>query len=123
MYTCAGDYYEWLGSGGYQSCCIARTMFYEAYGTDMQIELIDSESYTYIYGQVVLHACEMRDAGDGFREHCTHCPCTSQALRGGAWCVYTQASQKVRTSFRRCRLCWGGAGAETVSLVKRVQLR
>ena len=54
------------GSGGYQSCCIARTMFYEAYGTDMQIELIDSESYTYIYGQVVLHACEMRDAGDAF---------------------------------------------------------
>lgn len=54
------------GSGGYQSCCIARSMFYEAYGMDMQIELIDSESYTYIFGQVVLHACEMRDAGDAF---------------------------------------------------------
>ena len=54
------------GSGGYQSCCIARSMFYEAYGMDMQIELIDSESYTYILGQVVLHACEMRDAGDAF---------------------------------------------------------
>ncbi|MBS5151054.1 MAG: DegV family protein [Butyricicoccus pullicaecorum] len=54
------------GSGGYQSCCIARSMFYEAYGMDMEIELIDSESYTYIFGQVVLHACEMRDAGDAF---------------------------------------------------------
>lgn len=56
------------GSGGYQSCSIARSMFYEQYGTDMQIELIDSESYTYIYGQVVLHACEMRDAGDAFSD-------------------------------------------------------
>lgn len=56
------------GSGGYQSCCIARSMFYEEYGTDMQIELIDSESYTYIYGQVVLSACEMRDAGDAFSD-------------------------------------------------------
>ncbi len=56
------------GSGGYQSCCIARSMFYEEYGTNMQIELIDSESYTYIYGQVILHACEMRDAGDAFSD-------------------------------------------------------
>lgn len=56
------------GSGGYQSCCIARSMFYEEYGTDMQIELIDSETYTYIYGQVVLSACQMRDAGDAFAD-------------------------------------------------------
>lgn len=54
------------GSGGYQSCCIARTMFYEAYGQDMQIELIDSETYTYIFGAVVVEACRMRDAGDQF---------------------------------------------------------
>ncbi len=56
------------GSGGYQSCCIARSMFYEEYGTDMQIELVDSETYTYIYGQVVLGACEMRDVGDAFAD-------------------------------------------------------
>lgn len=54
------------GSGGYQSCCIARTMFYEKYGEDMRIELLDSESYTYIYGRVVVDICRMRDAGDAF---------------------------------------------------------
>lgn len=54
------------GSGGYQSCGIARAMFYEKYGEDMRIELIDSESYTYIYGRVVVDMCRMRDAGDAF---------------------------------------------------------
>lgn len=54
------------GSGGYQSCCIAREMFYEEYGRDMEIELIDSETYTYVYGRVIVAACMMRDAGDCF---------------------------------------------------------
>ena len=54
------------GSGGYKSCGIARAMFYEKYGEDMRIELIDSESYTYIYGRVVVDMCRMRDAGDAF---------------------------------------------------------
>lgn len=54
------------GSGGYQSCGIARDMFYEEYGTDMRIELIDSQTYTYIYGRVVVDLCRMRDAGDAF---------------------------------------------------------
>lgn len=54
------------GSGGYQSCGIARAMFYEKYGEDMRIELIDSETYTYLYGQVVVDICRMRDAGDAF---------------------------------------------------------
>lgn len=54
------------GSGGFQSACIARDMFYEEYGTDMHIELVDSETYTMIYGRVVLDAAIMRDQGDSF---------------------------------------------------------
>lgn len=54
------------GSGGFQSCCIARQMFYEEFGEDMRIELLDSETYAYIYGRVIVEACRMRDAGDGF---------------------------------------------------------
>ena len=54
------------GSGGFQSACIARDMYYEEYGTDMRIELVDSETYTMIYGRVVLDAARMREAGDSF---------------------------------------------------------
>lgn len=54
------------GSGGFQSACIARDMFYEEYGTDMRIELVDSETYTMIYGRVVLDAARMREQGDSF---------------------------------------------------------
>ena len=56
------------GSGGFQSCCIARDMFYEEHGRDMVIELIDSETYTYIYGRVIVEACRMRDAGERFED-------------------------------------------------------
>ena len=54
------------GSGGFQSCCIARDLFYDEYGRDMHIELVDSETYTMIYGRVLLKAAEMRDQGDSF---------------------------------------------------------
>ena len=54
------------GSGGFQSCCIARDLFYDEYGRDMRIELVDSETYTMIYGRVLLKAAEMRDQGDSF---------------------------------------------------------
>lgn len=54
------------GSGTYQSACMARSMFYEEYGESMRIELIDSETYTYIYGHIVVLAAELRDAGDSF---------------------------------------------------------
>lgn len=54
------------GSGGFQSACIARDMFYEEYGRVMHIELLDSESYTMIYGRVVIAAALMRDQGDNF---------------------------------------------------------
>lgn len=54
------------GSGGFQSAHIARDMFYDEYGTDMRIELVDSETYTMICGQVVLDAARMREQGDSF---------------------------------------------------------
>lgn len=54
------------GSGGYQSACIARDLFYSEEGTDMVIELIDSESYAYLYGHIVVNAAKMRDDGESF---------------------------------------------------------
>lgn len=54
------------GSGGFQSACMARDLFHEEYGDGMRIEIIDSETYTMIFGRIVLLAAEMRDQGDSF---------------------------------------------------------
>lgn len=54
------------GSGGFQSACIARDLFYEEYGRGMRVELVDSETYAMIYGRVVLDAARLRDQGDSF---------------------------------------------------------
>lgn len=54
------------GSGTYQAACLARDMFRDEYGGAMRIEVVDSETYTYIYGHIVVLAAEMRDAGDSF---------------------------------------------------------
>ncbi len=54
------------GSGCYQSACMARDMFYEEFGKDMTIELVDSETYTMVYGRVVLKAAQMREMGAPF---------------------------------------------------------
>lgn len=54
------------GSGSYQSACIARDLFYDECGRDMAIELVDSETYTYIYGHVVVAAARMRAEGESF---------------------------------------------------------
>ncbi|MCB6365795.1 DegV family protein [Intestinibacillus massiliensis] len=54
------------GSGCYQSACIARDLFYDEYGRGMEIELVDSETYTYIYGHVVVKAARMRAEGESF---------------------------------------------------------
>lgn len=54
------------GSGTYQAACLARTMFREEYGEGMRIELVDSATYTYIYGHIVVLAARMRDMGDSF---------------------------------------------------------
>ena len=54
------------GSGGYQSACVARDMFYEEHGREMVIELIDSRSYSYVYGRIVIECARMREAGRSF---------------------------------------------------------
>ena len=41
-------------------------MFREEQGDKMRIEVIDSATYTYIYGRIVVLAAELRDQGDSF---------------------------------------------------------
>nr|WP_297171036.1 DegV family protein [uncultured Agathobaculum sp.] len=54
------------GSGTWQAACLARDMFREEVGDGMRIEVIDSATYTYIYGHIVVHAAELRDQGESF---------------------------------------------------------
>lgn len=54
------------GSGTFQAACMARDLFREEYGDAMRIEVLDSATYTFIYGHVVVLAAELRDAGDNF---------------------------------------------------------
>lgn len=65
---CVGVIINAAGSGSYQTANIVRDMFYEEYGQDMVIELIDSESYTYMYGNVVIEGAKLREAGASFEE-------------------------------------------------------
>ena len=54
------------GSGTYQAACLARDMFREEAGEVMRIEVIDSATYTYIYGHIVALAADMREQGESF---------------------------------------------------------
>lgn len=54
------------GSGTWQAACMARDMFQQEHGNQMQIEVLDSQSYTYIYGHVVTLAAKLREHGDSF---------------------------------------------------------
>ncbi len=54
------------GSGTFQAAVMAKSMFTEEHGDKMHIELIDSKTYTYIYGHIVTLAAKMRDQGDSF---------------------------------------------------------
>ena len=65
---CVGVIINGAGSGSYQTANIVRDMFYEECGQDMVIELIDSESYTYMYGNVVIEGAKLREAGASFDE-------------------------------------------------------
>ncbi|MDO4174216.1 MAG: DegV family protein [Eubacteriales bacterium] len=56
------------GSGTYQAACITRDMFYDEYGKDMVIELIDSLCYSYTYGKVAVAGAKMREEGKPFAE-------------------------------------------------------
>lgn len=63
---CIGLLINGKGSGTYQTSCIVRDMFYEEHGTDMKIELIDSEKYAYLYGSVIIEAAKLRENGASF---------------------------------------------------------
>lgn len=54
------------GSGTYAAACLAKDMFEEEHGKTMTIEILDSATYTYLYGRVVVEAAEMREMGESF---------------------------------------------------------
>lgn len=54
------------GSGTYAAGCTARELFYAECGTDMRIELLDSQSYSFIYGRVVCECAELIMQGADF---------------------------------------------------------
>lgn len=56
------------GSGTFQAGNIARDMFYEEQGEDMQIELVDSQTYSYVYGKVVVECSKMAKQGVSFED-------------------------------------------------------
>ena len=65
---CVGVLINSSGSGTYQAACIARGMFYDEFGQDMVIELIDSRCYSYTYGKVAITGAKMREEGKPFAE-------------------------------------------------------
>ena len=56
------------GSGTYASGCTARELFYSENGDKMKIELLDSGTYSYVYGQITVNCAKMRDQGATFEE-------------------------------------------------------
>lgn len=56
------------GSGTYSTSLIARDMFYEDHGTSMKIEIIDSATYSYIYGDTVVQCAKKVLDGCSFDE-------------------------------------------------------
>ena len=65
---CIGVLINSTGSGTYQAACITRDMFYDEFGKDMVIEIIDSHCYSYTYGAVAVRGAKMREEGKSFRE-------------------------------------------------------
>ncbi len=65
---CIGILINSGGSGTYQSACITRDMFYDEFGEDMVIELIDSRCYSFTYGRAAVMGAQMREEGKSFRE-------------------------------------------------------
>ena len=56
------------GSGTFSAACTARNMFYDENGTQTEIVLLDSGTYSYLYGSIAIECAKMRDSGMGFRE-------------------------------------------------------
>ena len=65
---CIGLLINSNGSGTYQTATIVRDMFYEEYGEDMKIELIDSKAYSFLYGCVAVAGAQLREVGASYEE-------------------------------------------------------
>lgn len=56
------------GSGTYNSCLVAKGLFEEEHPGAMEIEVLDGEAYSMIYGRAVVEAARMRADGVPFEE-------------------------------------------------------
>lgn len=70
------------GSGTYQTAMIARDMYYEENGQNIKIEIVDSTTYSYLYGSVVLECAKMRDDGKNLEEIIAFANETLPKMRG-----------------------------------------
>lgn len=51
-------------SGLYQNALITRELFYEEYGSDMEIVILDSHTFSFLYGRPVMLAAELSARGE-----------------------------------------------------------
>ena len=65
---CVGLLINSKGSGTFQTANIVRDMFYEEYGEDMKIDLIDSRCYAFTYGDAAILGAQMREQGASYEE-------------------------------------------------------
>lgn len=56
------------GSGTYNTSLIAKEMFYAEYGTDLTIEIIDSQTYSFLYGSVAIACSYKVNKGEKFED-------------------------------------------------------
>ena len=56
------------GSGTYNTSLIAREMFYAECGTDLKVEIIDSKTYSFLYGSIVVACSHKVKNGSDFDE-------------------------------------------------------
>lgn len=59
-----------LGSGTYQSACIAKEMFCKEHKEQCEIVIIDAKTYSIGYGRLVMDAVKMRDEKVPFSKIC-----------------------------------------------------
>lgn len=95
------------GSGTYQAACLAKSMFEEEQGEGkMTIEVIDSKTYTYIYGHIVVKAAEMREQGESFDAIVSVVKAVLTAWKPTSVCTASSSSRSPAV-FRAARPSWG----------------
>lgn len=87
-----------VGSGSFQAANIARDLFFAEHGESMEIEILDSETYTYIYGRIVAEAARERSSGVPFAqlvENARHRIKSSEAYLGVFSLKHLQKSGRI----------------------------